>query len=853
MYISNEVAGQTIQDDGDGGSGGKRELQPGDQIAARYVVRRLLGRGAHSVVYLVLDLVTKDEIAVKLLDHSIQAGIERLRREVQLARRITHPNVIRIFDLVDHEGGALVSMEYVPGTTLQPLLKSGLERVTIHHIARQILDGLEAAHRAGVIHRDLKPANILVSDTGRVVLTDFGVAWQLDPGASPNEIAGTPAYMSPEQVGGEALDARSDLYSLGLVLFELLVGSLPFGDEEGPTVTITQARRRSRAGVQPPGRDRFARGVAALLAPDKEGRPTDVAAARRALGLGRDRPPWLWGGVAALLVLAATVLAWSVAAQKSVKPPRALSGGGEAITGPLVALPDGESLVMSSNRQGARQLFSVSLKDGTAHALTLGTHGKSHPHLVGDQLYFLIDSGGNRHHLRRLPLARLGRPASESESELVRESIGDGEVSATGQLAALDDWFGGALARRLDTGPQSGALRTYHEVPIGSLASPRWSADGKQLAFLHAVPNQPTEIWLGQPPEAPRLIATQEGIADLAFARDGRALWFTRDSDGQRELVSVDIRTGRMRPSGQRSSGARWPLDLGNRQVWIDDQIQSDIWLLDGGALRRLTFLGEDEAFSPHFDAERGELVYLVRHGEPRARRYEVVTVRGAALDEVVARRPIAVATPSIALGSGGRLAWGEPRGDEVLLQLGDRDGVAPPRTLAKVRHPDMLFPLQLFGDHELVYVELHGPEHAPTAWHVDLRSGDKHSLAQGSGGGWISPDGKWSLLNAVGHAREGQSGALLLPVSNGRATGGATVLPLAETVINARWHPQRNLLYVVTARALLELDPATGAKRDLTTWPPGTDEPDRLSVHPDGRIAIEIGVGRSTLLVGER
>jgi WD40 repeat protein len=201
-------------------------LTPGQILGTRYRIISRLGRGGMGEVWLAYDLKLQVDVALKsILAERFpgEHGLELLRREVRAARDVLSPNVCRIFDLVDQDGLELVSMEYVDGQTLLQVLqeRSPLELPEATRIASQFLSGLEAIHLAGLIHRDVKPENIMLTRTGRVVLMDFGLAKGVAEGHH-GTIAGTPAYMAPEQMRGEALDARADLFAAGMILAEMI-------------------------------------------------------------------------------------------------------------------------------------------------------------------------------------------------------------------------------------------------------------------------------------------------------------------------------------------------------------------------------------------------------------------------------------------------------------------------------------------------------------------------------------------------------------------------------------------------------------------------------------------------------
>jgi eukaryotic-like serine/threonine-protein kinase len=224
-------------------------------IAGRYEVMGLLGVGGMGAVYKVLDRELDEVVALKMLKREIAGSpgiVDRFRREVKLARRVTHPNVARTFDLGEHEGERFLTMEYVEGESLATrIAREGKLPITdVVDIVTAICAGLEAAHAAGVVHRDLKPDNVLLGHD-RVVITDFGIARAQDPGAVSRTAVplGTPAYMAPEQVEASPnVDARADIYALGAMMYEILTGRLPF---EADSVFAVAAMRLTQPPPDP--------------------------------------------------------------------------------------------------------------------------------------------------------------------------------------------------------------------------------------------------------------------------------------------------------------------------------------------------------------------------------------------------------------------------------------------------------------------------------------------------------------------------------------------------------------------------------------------------------------------------
>jgi predicted Ser/Thr protein kinase len=212
---------------------------PGRLLAGRYRIIALLGRGGMGEVYRADDLTLGQPVALKFLSEDAnrdEALLERFRNEVRLARRVSHPNVCRVYDVGEVDGHTFFTMEYVDGEDLASLLRriGRLPADKALEISRQLCAGLAAAHAKGVLHRDLKPANIMLDGRGQVVVTDFGLAGLVDQIAGSDVRSGTPAYMAPEQLEGKEVNVKTDIYSLGLVLYEIFTGKRAFSVESLP-------------------------------------------------------------------------------------------------------------------------------------------------------------------------------------------------------------------------------------------------------------------------------------------------------------------------------------------------------------------------------------------------------------------------------------------------------------------------------------------------------------------------------------------------------------------------------------------------------------------------------------------
>ncbi len=454
------------------------ELHPGDVLAGRFRIEGMLGIGGMGVVYRASDLSLGIEVAIKLLRPELARrpeAFERFRQELLLARQVSSPHVVRIHDIAQHGERWLISMDYIAGDSLEHRLDAGKIPVeTALKITRALLVGLSAVHQRGVVHRDLKPANVLLDAEDVAYLSDFGIARAAGTNGVTQTglVIGTPEYLSPEQARNDAVDGRSDLYAVGLILYEMLTGELPFASGT-PAETVMQRIARPAPSLARARKDLpawLAAFCARLLERDPRRRFADADAALRALDAKKvpraqlDRR--LVFGIAAALFVAVLVGIWIVRRPATPAAPVA------AVVPTIAVLPfESRDSALASSALAFETHLRAWLREAPEIAVdnrrrTLDAIARTAPGMSGDTL------------LRQLPeLAR-----ASNASHLVRGEVASDGKQARITLSLLDPANAGAAQRFSAVGVPAELPRVYADVAAQLVAALAKAANIKASA-----------------------------------------------------------------------------------------------------------------------------------------------------------------------------------------------------------------------------------------------------------------------------------------------------------------------------------------------------------------------------------
>jgi Tol biopolymer transport system component len=608
---------ETVSGSGRGAGAPGPALAEGAVLGERYRVGRLLGAGGMGQVYEAHDVVLDQTVALKVLRPGAPAAqLAGLFEEVRLAQRVTHVNVCRTYDLEEVDGLWLIKMERLEGESLAACLRrrGPLPLAEALVVTRAALEGLAAAHAAGVVHGDLKPHNIMLAAGGRVVLMDFGVARA--ERASAGAISGTPLYAAPEQLAGGAIDKRADLFALGGVLHEMRGGRPPF-----PASTDWEAARGRMRSPAPDVRDarrgvpaRVARAVARALAPDPAARFADAGAFAAALRPRPMRWRWLVAGAAALALVAGTA-AVALAPGPAWRPEvRGFTDVFEENADDPVLSPDGRWLAYTSDRAdrgGRGWRIYVEPADGGGEARALTPPGAFSPRWMHDGSALLYyDAGGDRV-MRVAPDG--GAP------EVVAEFAYQADDCGARGVVILRHHLGRVTMTRLVGGAERELLRVPGAVPMA-----RCDRAGERVVYSvresGRTGDERAALWMVDVDTGSAVELLDDGHANLypVFTADGRGVVFSSDREGVPQLHELSLASGRVRrlTAGDGPAMASDPSSDGRTLVYDVDRGSTQLYRvpLDGGVPRRLSQRLESVAH-PSATPDGAEVVAQVRRG----------------------------------------------------------------------------------------------------------------------------------------------------------------------------------------------------------------------------------------------
>lgn len=582
-----------------------------------YRVVAELGEGGMGVVYRAEHSKLRKPVALKFLHPDLvreEAFRQRFAREARAAASLDHSNICPVYDYDERDGEAFIAMAFLEGRTLRERLaaEGPLPALDAVVVAIQVAEGLQEAHARGVVHRDVKPSNLMLLPSGQVKILDFGLATL--QGATritrSREAHGTVGYMSPEQATGKPTDGRTDLWSLGVVLYEMLAGRPPFGGDYPDAVLYAVVHdeppplREARPDA-PPEAELIVRRA---LAKNPDERYTDAAAMLRDLRELRRRlagpkpnpwPPWPnWLRwlltqllpyrarvallAAALLVLAGAVVAWRLGFGERGGLPDARSwpvAEDVAWAGEPALSPDGSFLAYAGRAGGQQDIYVCGAEGGAALRLTQDAATDHDPAWLpdGTALLFASDRGG------ATGIWRVERLGGEPRSILANAE--SPAISPDGRWLAFGRADASGLSR-IHVAPLDGsgeARRTTGDAgPPGSHTNPCWSPDGKRICFATG-----HDLWVVPAAGGEPRRLTRGGIDDTdpVWSADGRHVYFSSARDNTRALWRVGARGGMPRRVTPGSGPESHPsLDAAGRRLAYTtstDEADEDVVLID--------------------------------------------------------------------------------------------------------------------------------------------------------------------------------------------------------------------------------------------------------------------------------
>jgi eukaryotic-like serine/threonine-protein kinase len=618
------------------------------QTLRQYKIIEQLGVGGMGVVYLAEDTALGRRVAIKMLPDRLagmQEPLQRFLAEARLASSINHPNIVSIYELGEDRGHRFIAMEYVPGQSLRAMLKSqAISLKKLLDLAVPASEALARAHRAGVIHRDIKPENLLVSDEGYIKVTDFGLA-KLKPSrqadramtdeilTAAGSVMGTAAYMAPEALEGREADARSDVFSFGVVLYEMATGTSPFLRDSAAHTTAailrdTPPALRTVAKEAPAELERI---VGKALEKEPEYRhqsmdelATDLRRLRRDLDSGRisgpvetvaparKAAPWKRPALAGVMLVLLAAVGWL--GLRTFTKPKAPTPAHVVQFTSLPGLedsptwsPDGRSLAYVSDAAGQLDIYVQQIAGGRAIRLTDSDADDAQPAWSpdGSSIAFVSSRAYPSKRLSTMLNMGLIQPffAGRNGDVWVMPALG-GAARRVAENAYYPAWSPdskslvyqamregqwGLWVSHVEGGGEPRLLVSH---PATGVTTPAWSPDGKWIAYCEGQLSQGGRFGgrvLVAPSEGGAAkAATEIGVTSLmpSWSPDGRWLYFSSDRGGAMNLWKARFDGSKLSDAEQVTSGSGADINArpdpsGTRLAYSSVQVSLDIWQFD--------------------------------------------------------------------------------------------------------------------------------------------------------------------------------------------------------------------------------------------------------------------------------
>jgi Tol biopolymer transport system component/predicted Ser/Thr protein kinase len=787
--------------------------QPGESLLHYRFVEKI-GEGGMGVVWKAVDTTLDREVAIKILSDAFAADPDRLarfEREAKLLASLNHPNLATVFGVHYFEGTRFLAMELIPGEDLaKRLVRGPLSVAEAVSIARQMAEGLEAAHQSGVVHRDLKPANIKVSSSGMVKILDFGLAKTLDPSPGSNGdltssptmtsagtvagmILGTAAYMSPEQARGQIVDQRSDIWSFACVVWECLTGAALFG---GPTVSdsigaiLHSDPDWSLLPAETPVALR--RMLRRCLARDPRERLHSIADARIELedtDPGPASPVRTTHGyrIAALVLAIALIASLSATLFSFVRP--AADRAEERTQNPLA----GARFTKLTNFPGAEFDAAIS-PDGRFIAFVSDRDG---PFEV-----FVGQVGTGEFHK---PASGAGEPSLED----ARAPVGSVGFNADGS----EIWFGGGPWRRVRSMPLlGGPLRNFLGENVVNVS---WSPDGEHVVYHERLAGDPLFVADRNGTNIRKLLAAPAGTHQHypIWSVDGQWIYLVR---GRPTTLEMNLWRVRVDGAGleqltHKKLDVRYPTAIDERTVLYSardaDGAGPWLWAVDVETkISRRASVGLEKYTSVAASADGRRLVATVQ--DPQAGLWSVPILKQPATESDAKPFANLATTRALAPSFGGSSLF-------YLSSLGSGDGLwrfreGQVEEIWRGSETALLEPAAVSPDGQSVALLLRRDE----GWHLHILSADGAQLrvlsedVDARGAAAWSPDGRWIV---TGGSSGGAQGLFKIPVD-----GGAPVRIADGEALNPVWSPDGDLIVYAGAQVNV-VAPLVGIRPDGT------------------------------------